>query len=60
MPTTPSRSSSYRCKADCHECPGPALMDKLSRIKNSPITHDVLFECAGTTERLFLSSLSRR
>lgn len=27
--------------------PVPGLMDKLSRIKNSPITHDVLFESAG-------------
>jgi hypothetical protein len=26
--------------------PVPGLMDKLSRIKNSPITHDVLFESA--------------
>lgn len=27
--------------------PVPGLMDKLSRIKNTPITHDVLFESAG-------------
>lgn len=27
--------------------PVPGLMERLSRIKNSPITHDVLFESAG-------------
>jgi hypothetical protein len=37
--------------------PVPALMDKLSGIKNSPIAHDVLFESAGKKDE-FAKTLS--